>query len=374
MNAASDGFAPRTVAIHSVGLLGGSIGLALKHSGFTGTIVGLSSAKNLATARSLGCIDEGAAYEDLPAVVQRADLLFLCSPIQAIQTALRRLGGMDLPRGLVVTDVGSTKRSIVTTARQSLPPHVVFVGGHPMTGSERSGPSGADPFLYQNAVWVLAAEPGPVAAVPAALAAFLERYTGCRSLFVPPELHDTIAAAVSHVPHLLAVALVNLAGRTAERAEHTLDLAAGGFRDMTRIASAPYHMWHDIIVTNRDLIAAKLDEYAALLTEMRGRLLEGDLSADFERAAATRATVPSRAKGLAGPVCDVVVSAPDQPGAIAAIAAALSQASINIKDIEVLRVREGEGGTIRLAFDTPSTARRAIDILAAAGFGARMRE
>jgi len=374
MSTAVDGFAPRTVVIHSVGLLGGSIGLALKRSGFTGTIVGLSSDKNVAAARSLGCIDEGASYEDLQSLVRRPDLLFLCSPILAIEETLRRLGGMDLPRGLVVTDVGSTKRSIVVTARQSLPAHVTFVGGHPMTGSEKSGPSGADPFLFQNAVWALAAGPGPIPAAPAGLAAFLERYTGCRCLCVPPELHDTVAATVSHVPHLLAVALVNLAGRTAERAEHTLDLAAGGFRDMTRIASAPYRMWHDIIVTNRDLIASKLDEYAALLAEMRGRLLAGDLSADFDRAAATRATVPSRAKGLAGPVSDVVVSAPDQPGAIAAIAAALTKASINIKDIEVLRVREGEGGTIRLAFDTPSTARRAIEILAAAGFGARVRE
>jgi prephenate dehydrogenase len=156
------GFAPKTVVIYSVGLLGGSIGLALKASGFSGRIVGLSSEANISTALSLGCIDEGHAYNELDTVLKTADCVFLCPPIHEIIAVLERMGKLSMPKGCVVTDVGSTKSEIVAAAGRSLPAHVHFIGGHPMAGSEKRGPSAADPYLFQNAVYVLT----PGATVP----------------------------------------------------------------------------------------------------------------------------------------------------------------------------------------------------------------
>lgn len=366
-------FAPRTIAIYSVGLLGGSLGLALKHSGYQGRILGMSSPASIKSALEIGCIDEGFGYADLASVVARSDAIFLCSPIEAIIETIGRLSSMTLPDGLVVTDVGSTKRAILDAAR-ALPPGVTFVGGHPMTGSERSGALAGDPFLFQNAVYVITSASATPTPLHVSMVGFLEKYLGCKCVVMDPTVHDTIAATVSHVPHILAVALANLAGSTSAHVPHTLELAAGGFRDMTRIASAPYGMWHDIITTNRDLIAAKLAEYIDTLGAMRARVIDGDLCSDFSRAAQTRTAVPVRAKGLVGPLNNIVVSAPDQPGAIAAIAQVLADKSINIKDIEVLRVREGEAGTIRLAFDSPATCRHAVDVLEKSGFRARVRE
>lgn len=370
----ADTHLPRTITIYSVGLLGASLGLAFKRSGYTGTILGLSSPAAISTALDLGCIDEGYGYDQIQQVARRTDLLFLCSPIDAIIKTLRHLGTINLPAGIIITDIGSTKREIVAAARESLPGHAVFIGGHPMAGSEKSGPAQADPFLFQNAVYVLTTATKQVTESHRMLSALFERFLGCKCMTLDPDVHDTIAATVSHVPHLLAVALANLAGQTAQNNNNTLELAAGGFRDMTRIASAPYAMWHDIISTNRDIICGKLDEYAAILTAMRERVMSAELGGDFAAAAKTRASVPLRAKGLVGPLNDIVVAAPDQPGAIAAIANTLSAESINIKDIEVLRVREGEAGTIRLAFDSPATSRRAVAALATAGFSARVRE
>ena len=252
-------FTPSMITIYSVGLLGGSLGLALKNSGFTGKIVGLSSDKNIKTALELGCIDEGYPYRELEKVIVNTDLLILCSPINAIIRTIENLSKIKLPEGLIVTDVGSTKHQIMTTAK-NLPSHVQFIGGHPMAGSEKSGPDASDPYLFQNAIYVLTPANGNPSEKEHSLADFLEKYLGCRTLFLAPDTHDKIAATVV-IPHLLAVALVCLAQKMEASIPGTLTLAAGGFRDMTRIASAPYDMWHDILVTNKTAVQNILDSY-----------------------------------------------------------------------------------------------------------------
>ena len=131
---------PKTVTIYSVGLLGGSIGAALKRAGFGGKVIGLSSDKAIKASIGMGLIDEGYPYSDLSSVIQKTDLLILCSPILAIAGTIEKLGMMDLPPGLVITDIGSTKKVIVDAAKKHLPPHVHFIGGHPRAGSEKSGP------------------------------------------------------------------------------------------------------------------------------------------------------------------------------------------------------------------------------------------
>jgi prephenate dehydrogenase len=365
-------FLPKHITIYSVGLLGGSLGLALKTSGYTGKITGLSSAPSIETALALGCIDDGFGYDQLAAVVRTTDLLILCSPINVIIRTIGQLGKIDLPAGLVVTDVGSTKGSILETARRELPPNVRFIGGHPMTGSEKSGAAASDPYLFQNAIYVLARDDRGDD-LPDRMAAFLTTYLGCRSMVLDAAVHDTIAAAVSHIPHLLAVALVNLAADVERRIPGTLQLAAGGFRDMTRIASSPYAIWHDILATNKQATAPLLDALIASLTAMKAKLERDGLGPDFESAQNTRRSIPASTKGFIHQLADVLVHAKDQPGFIAAIAQALSAEQVNIKDIELLKVREGEGGTIRLAFEDTAVARQAVTILNERGFSARER-
>jgi prephenate dehydrogenase len=365
-------FTPKTITLYSVGLLGGSIGLALRNSGYEGRIIGLSSPAKLPIALELGCIDEGYPYDLLPDVIGATDLLILCSPIRIILKTMHDLAGLSLPKGIVITDVGSTKQEICAAARHLLP-DVYFIGGHPMAGSEKSGPAAADPYLFQNAIHVLT----PAGAEPSErdreIGAFFERWLGSRSLFLDPVRHDRIVAAVSHLPHLLAVALVNAAQEVETAIPGTLGLAAGGFRDMTRIAGAPYDLWHDILTTNRPAIDPLIDRLIARLSEMKLRLHNGSLKELFDAAGKTRSHIPDNAKGFMRRLSEVLVVARDQPGIIVRIAGALADRNINISDIEVLKVREGDGGTIRLAFDSSATAREAVDILQKAGFSARER-
>lgn len=365
---------PKTIAIYSVGLLGGSLGLALKKFGFPGKVIGLSSRANIDTALSLGCIDEGHPYDHLQEVIRKTDMLFLCSPITVIIETIQKLAKLELPDHLVITDVGSTKSEITRSAQSTLPRHVHFIGGHPMAGSEKHGPGASDQYLFQNAIYVITPVSGEPSGREEALAAFLKHYLGCRVVYMDPITHDTIAATVSHIPHILAVALVNLAQKMEEKLPGTMQLAAGGFRDMTRIASSPYAMWHDIFLTNRTAIEPLLDQCIDLLSTMKQQVRKGTLESHFEKAALTRRKIPLHNKGFLTPLSEILVIAKDQPGFIASLAGLLAKQNINIKDFEVLKMREGEGGTIRVAFDTEETARTAIEILTRNGFSARERK
>lgn len=365
-------FKPDNITIYSVGLLGGSLGLALKKSGFDGQITGLSSNKNLDIALQLGCIDKGYSYNELQKVIHKTQLLILCSPIMQIIKTIETLGKMNLPDGLLISDVGSTKKKIVSTALY-LPDNVRFIGGHPMAGSERSGCAASDPYLFQNAIYVLTPSSDKPDEMDTSFAEFLGKYLGCRTLFLKPDVHDKIAATVSHIPHLLAVALVNFAKNMELQYPGTQSLAAGGFRDMTRIASAPYKMWHDILNTNKGPVVHLLDSLIESLEEIKKGVTSDSLQNLFDSSKEFRSQIPLQNKGFMNKLSEVLVLAKDQPGIILKLAESLSENGINIKDIEVLKVREGEGGTIRLAFESPHIAKKAVSILTKSGFSARER-
>ena len=364
----------KAIVLYSVGLLGGSIGLALKKSGYRGKIIGLSSEANIKTALSLGCIDEGYPYEKLCEIIMQTDVIFLCSPIKVIIDTLKTLAKLELPKDLIITDVGSTKKEISEAAATILPKHIHFLGGHPMAGSEKRGPSAADPYLFQNAIYVLSPLTDEPADIDIQFARFLEQYLGCRHIFLGSDTHDTIAATVSHIPHILAVALVNLAQKIDNRTSSTLQLAAGGFRDLTRIASSPYKMWHDIFLTNKETIAPLLDQCIEILISLKNKLGDDNLEESFSNAAETRRNIPLLYKGFITPLYEILVLAKDQPGILASMTNTLAEKNINIRDIEVLKMREGEGGTIKMAFETNEAAKSATEILNKNGFSAWERK
>jgi prephenate dehydrogenase len=363
------------VVIVGLGLIGGSLAIALRRAGHRGRITGISSPRTLEEARRLGAVDECCGYDDLPAAAASASLVVLASPIAAIIEHLRALGahGRALQPGVVVTDVGSTKRAILRAAEESLPPHARFIGGHPLAGSELRGIAAADPFLFQNAYYVLTPSPGVPPGDVDRLAGFLA-ITGARVVVLSAEDHDRIAAAISHLPQVLAVSLVRFLDDLGPHRAHGLRLAAGGFRDMTRIASSSFDVWRDILATNRDVIADVVARFLEHTRAVVGKLEEDALRAGFESAARTRAEIPRDSKGFIGRLWDVLVVVEDRPGMIAGIAVPLAEKGINIKDIEVLKVREGEGGTLRLAFQSQEEAREAIRELEGKGYTARLRD
>lgn len=362
----------KRIVIYSVGLLGASLGAAFKQSGFLGTIVGISSPKNNADAQKIGAIDYGVGYDEAEAIIADADLLFLCSPINTIIETIEALGKMRLPAGLIISDVGSTKSIILSTAAKYLPSSVQFIGGHPMAGSEKSGAAAADPFLFQNAVYVLSPAENAQETVPE-FSAFLQQYLGCQVVALSPDIHDTIAATVSHVPHLIAVSLVNVAEKINREIPGTLDLAAGGFKSLTRIASSPYYMWHDIYQTNQAANLQILDAFIGELSQIKEDLQGHNLKDSFDKAAHTRNTLAGNQKGFMRPLHQITVMAEDRVGFLARMTQLLTDAQLNIFDLELLKVREGEAGTFMIAFGSTTDAQKAIELLNLHHFSARSR-
>jgi prephenate dehydrogenase len=247
-----------------------------------------------------------------------------------------------------------------------------FIGGQPMAGSEKSGFDAADPFLFENCFYILTPQSSAPTEIVDELAGLLAEI-GAKILLLDAGVHDRIAAGVSHLPQMLAVALVNYINQCNEQQPHFLQLAAGGFRDMTRIASSPFDMWEDVCRTNDEQILSFLDQFIRYLTDFRNQFEINYLKKQFDDAARIRLSIPRDTKGFINPNYDIAVVVDDKPGVIARMATTLAEKNINIRDIEVLKVRLLEGGTIRLSFETEQDRETAMKLLSEIGFECRKR-
>ena len=332
----------RRAAVVGTGLIGGSLGLALRARGWhvSGTD---RDERAAARALELGALDS--VGED-----HEAAITFVATPVSAVaETARRALEGPG-----VVTDVGSVKAPIVAAVG-----HPRFVGGHPMAGSEQEGVDAADATLFDGATWVLTpdagTDPGAYALVRGVVSSL-----GADVLAVPPERHDQLVAVVSHVPHLTAAALMCLADEGAEEHTTLLRLAAGGFRDMTRVAAGHPGIWPDICAENRAPIVDTLDQLVAALQALRDVVSAADrdrLLETLERARRARRNLPAgleQAENLA----EVRIPVPDRPGVLAEVTTLAGELGVNIVDLEIAHSAEGARGVILLVID-----QRAVDLV-----------
>ena len=262
-----------------VGLIGGSLALALKRAGACAQVAGFDQNEAaLAEALELGVIDSG--HTDLARAVAGSDLIVLATPLGAMAELLRRMAPMMTP-DMVITDVGSAKLSVIEAARKGMPAAIgTFVPGHPIAGTEKSGPRHAFAELFAGRMVILTPLPENSAAAIANVQSLWEA-AGATVQLLDPAHHDQVLAATSHLPHLLAYALVDCLARMDER-EEIFRYAAGGFADFTRIASSSPELWHDVCVANRDNLLAVMDGFEKHLREIRAAVERGDSRALLE--------------------------------------------------------------------------------------------
>ncbi|MCU0454299.1 MAG: prephenate dehydrogenase [Bacteroidetes bacterium] len=344
-----------SVLIIGVGLIGGSLGLAIRRTFKDVHVVGYDRRAVLKRACEIGAVQHAA--HDLHHAVGIADLVILALPAREILRQLKSIAP-HVPATTLVTDTGSVKREVLMAAQRFFPKGN-FIGGHPMAGSERSGIEAAHPLLFENAFYVLS----PMENTPERRTTKLETFlaqVGARVVRMEGSTHDAAVAALSHVPQLAAVALMRSAGKHRVASRH-LPLGAGGFRDMTRIASSPFGFWGDILESNRRDVRHALKLYRHELDRMDRALRRAPrgLSKSFKGARELRAQIPAEMKGFLHTLTDVQVFVEDRPGALLKVLRALATAKINVKDIELVKVREGLGGTFRLWFESPAEAKRA---------------
>lgn len=270
---------PRRVTIVGLGLMGGSLGLAIRRAYPRVQLFGVDRDRRVVVlALKLGLIERGAP--ELSAELASVDLVLLATPVGAILEILPRLPEL-IGAGTLVSDLGSTKAQICKMGERLLPGR--FIGGHPLAGSERSGLAAADPGLLRGAPYALTPCGDVQGPTLERLARFL-RVLGARVLIIGPEEHDRIVARTSHLAQLLSVALAGLIVEKGREDERYLRLCGGGLRDMTRLAASPYAIWRDVLRTNAGEIDRALGEFREILDCLQDRLVTGDLQAEFARA------------------------------------------------------------------------------------------
>jgi len=346
MAEAPDAKGPRVerVALLGTGLIGASIGLALARDGID--VRGFDTDdRALARAVELGAVTTAAP--DAAGAVDGVDAAVVAVPVGAIASLVVAAIDAGAP---VVTDVGSVKAPVVA-AVESLRPDAArrFVGGHPMAGSEQEGVEGATADMFVGATWVLT----PTTTTDArayTTARALVRRLGAEVVAASPDHHDILVALVSHVPQLAASTLMDVA--TSRESEHRtlLRLAAGGFRDMTRVASGQPGIWPDILAANRDAVLDALDGYVAALGTVRTLVERSDrdgLLALLERARAARRSLPASAS-VAGDLVELRIPVPDRPGVLAEVTTLASRLGVNVADVEIAHSIEGDAGVMVL--------------------------
>jgi prephenate dehydrogenase len=360
--------APLRVAIVGAGLVGGSLALALRGTG--GAEVTLTDTDPAVRARARALDLAPSIVDSIATAVADADVVVAAVPTAVVADVLSEAAAVA-PVDAILTDAASLKYDLTidveSRLRESSGGPGRFVGGHPMAGSERSGPDAADGALFQGATWILT----PTATTDdAALRTLTRLFTsvGARVLALPPERHDELVAVVSHLPQVVASTLADVAAdAVAAAGGAVLAVAGGGFRDTTRIAASDPALWLGILAGNRSAVLEAVDAYLARLTTVRDALAADDpdgVGAWLARAShARRQLVP---KAVAREQVDLVVTLDDRPGQLARATTALGEAGINVEDLAMRHATEGLRGALLLRVDA-AAAERGRDVLAGAG-------
>jgi prephenate dehydrogenase len=352
------------VFVIGLGLIGGSIALAIKKEHSNAIVYGFDIKEDqLKMAMSLGVIDE--AVETIEDGVVNADLVILATPVTKTEEFIEDLLKYDLKPSAIITDVGSTKRKIVAKAKILEQKKVTFIGGHPMAGSHKTGVEAARAHLFENAFYILT----PTVETNMNKIIQLQNWLkGTRAKFIEmsPNQHDELAGVISHFPHIIAASLVHQVAKMEKEEPLLSELAAGGFRDITRIASASPMMWRDILIHNKETLIRLFTEWQLEMDYVKQLIEKAEESLIynyFETAKTFRDDLPLKQKGAIPSFYDLYVDVPDHPGVISDVTGILAKEEISITNIRILETREDIMGVLRLSFRSDQDRDRALACL-----------
>jgi prephenate dehydrogenase len=349
------------IAVVGVGLIGGSIGLAARER-VRADVSGWSRSRGtLERALELGAIDR--AGESLVDAVRDAEAVFVCVPVGVLPDVVRDVLA-TVPEDCVVTDAGSTKRSVVEAVEDPR-----FVGGHPLAGAETAGVEHARADLFVDATWYLTPTPGATGVLFERLHRLI-RDLGARPATIDAATHDTMLAAVSHLPHVFANVLVAQAASALGEDGERLPATGPSFRDATRVAGANSAIWTDIYLANRDALIEQMDDAIARLQDVRAALVGGDADAvtvwnDGAREDRRRLL---EAQLAGGPLHELRVSVPNEPGVVATLALELARAGVNITDMALYPTPDNSEGVVALWIAGDEPAARALQLVEERGY------
>jgi prephenate dehydrogenase len=350
----------KKVLIIGLGLIGGSIALAIKRAYPACEILGFDINKEqLQLAKTLQIIDE--AVSSFEEAALSCDVIFIAAPVRQTEKIIEQLADIPFDRQVIITDVGSTKKVIMEKAKCLTEKGITFIGGHPMAGSHKSGVAAARAHLFENAYYIFT----PMSDEDLdSLRELKELLKGSKAKFLTmsAEEHDFIAGVISHFPHIIAASLVHQAEKFEQENHLVTSLAAGGFRDITRIASSSPEMWRDILIHNKETLLMLLDDWLTEMDKVRTMVASNDaekILTYFRQAKQFRDGLPVRHKGAIPSFYDLFVDVPDYPGVISEITGYLARENISITNIRIIETREEIYGVLRLSFQSEEDREKA---------------
>ncbi len=336
----------KNITVIGLGLIGGSLALAIKESSNEFNVTGydvIIDAMNIAKYRNV--IDKIAiSYSD---AVKDADLIIIATPLSNILNVINEIRNF-LKKGVIITDVGSAKENIVKEVHKVLPEEVVFIGGHPMAGSENEGILSARADLFKNAFYILTPTE-KTGSEPLLLLHSILTKIGAKVVSLSPQEHDEIVSLISHLPHILSTNLVELVNDEQDKLKNLFKLCAGGFRDMTRIAVSNPKMWIDITFENKNQIINAINKYIKHLEKFKDALDNNNIDyikSHYLKAKEARTNLPKYVDKDISNLYELMIAIPDKQGVLSEITLAISSASINIEDISIFHSTEYLGGGI----------------------------
>ncbi|MGD6944020.1 prephenate dehydrogenase [Cytobacillus gottheilii] len=352
------------VLMIGLGLIGGSLALSIKKAHEKAWVVGYDvNEEQGRLAKMLTVVDELAVSIDEEAV--KADLIIIAAPVIETEHILYQLLRLELKENVIISDAGSTKQEIVRAGAKFKEKNIAFIGGHPMAGSHKSGVSAARPLLFENAFYLLTPEEHIKEDQLDLLQNWLSG-TNARFLVVSPKEHDQLTGVISHFPHIIAASLVHQAKRSGETHELVARLAAGGFRDITRIASSNPNMWRDILLHNKAVLLDLLEDWQLEMEKVKTMLTSAsgsEIHHYFADAKHYRDDLPQKQKGAIPAFYDLFVDVPDYPGVISEITGYLAKEEISITNISIRETREDIMGVLVISFQTDEDRSRAISCI-----------
>lgn len=350
------------VGIIGLGLIGGSLAKAFKNRLKIQTIVAVNRNQDvLIDAYNEGVIDGYSTTVN--EIFADCDIVFICTPVNTIAGFAEKLSQYISPN-CIVSDVGSTKGHIYDEMK-AFSDKFIYIGGHPMTGSEKYRYNASKEHLFENAYYILTpAENAPLGTVEEFKKALSS--LGAIPVIVSPYQHDYIVASISHVPHIVASALCNSVCIMDTPQKHMKFLAAGGFKDITRIASSSPDMWGSICFENKHEILNALENLENVIADVRKSIQNDDKEAVkeyFDHARMYRDSFSAATPGTFVKRYEIVIDVLDKPGSIAIIAVLFSSNNINIKNMSIVNSREHECGVLQISFDSEEQRAKSIKLL-----------